>query len=132
MKLTEAQFEALKNRQAMPGVSRSKYNNIATKVDDIRFDSKSEAAYYQMNQLRILAGELSYQLIQVPFRLPGNTKYVCDFLEAYPDGKIRYVDIKGKITDTFRLKKRQVEALYPVRIVCLKRKSGYNFEELYV
>ena len=132
MKLTEAQFEALKKRQAMPGASRSKYNNIATKVDDIRFDSKSEAAYYQMNQLRILAGELSYQLIQVPFRLPGNTKYVCDFLEVYPDNKIRYVDIKGKITDTFRFKKRQVEALYPVRIVCLKRKSGYNFEELYV
>lgn len=99
---------------------KSKYNATKTKVDDITFDSKAEAIRYELNKLRIQSEELSYQLLQVPFRLPGGTKYVCDFLEVHPCGRVEYVDVKGKVTATFKKNKKQVEALYPVEIVCVK------------
>jgi hypothetical protein len=55
-------------------------------------------------------------LRQVPCDLPGNVKYRVDFLEFYPDGSVRFVDVKGMETPSFIMKKKQVEALYPVRI----------------
>lgn len=106
--------------QLPAGKKESKYGAVKVKYDGISFDSKAEGLRYLLNKQRIAGGELAYQLIQVPFRLPGNTKYIVDFLEAHVDGRIVYVDVKGKITEMFRLKKKQVEALYPVEIVCLK------------
>ena len=105
---------------------RSKYGAVKTKVDGITFDSKAEAARYELNKIRIATGELSYQLLQVPFTLPANVKYRCDFLEVYSDGTLDYVDVKGMVTPTFKLKKKQVEALYPVEIHCVKL-SRNNF-----
>lgn len=94
----------------------SKYGNHPTSVDGFRFDSKREANHYRQLKLRVAAGEVLFFLRQVPFHLPGNTRYVVDFLEFHSDGSVHVVDAKGKETQTFRLKKRQVEQLYPVRI----------------
>jgi len=94
----------------------SKYRNIPSEADGIRFASKAERDYYLRLQLRVQAGEVAWFLRQVPFHLPGNTKYLADFLEVLADGRIRVVDVKGRETAMFRLKRRQVEALYPVRI----------------
>lgn len=94
----------------------SKYAAKRTEVDGMLFDSKAEASYYLRLKARVLAGEVSYFLRQVAFHLPGKTRYVCDFAEVLADGRIRYVDVKGMQTEVFRLKKRQVEALYPVTI----------------
>jgi len=132
MKLSEKQLNEILKRQGKPGVSVSKYRNVAQTVNDIRFDSKAEAARYQLNLMRIQAGELAYQLLQVPFILPGNIRYRVDFMEVGTDGNITYIDVKGKVTEVFRIKKKQVEALYPIKIVCVRRKSGYNFEEISV
>lgn len=98
------------------GAKRSKYAAKPTEVDGIRFDSKAEGRYYQQLKMRVAAGEVAYFLRQVPIHLPGNTRYVVDFLEVLADGRIRFVDVKGMQTQTFRLKKRQVEALYPIQI----------------
>jgi hypothetical protein len=97
----------------------SKYNNQPTKVGGIRFDSKKEARYYEQLKIRIAAGEVSYFLMQVPIRLPGGTKYVVDFLVFFTDPARppEYVDVKGKETQVFRIKKREVEAAYPIRIL---------------
>lgn len=97
---------------------KRKYNNQPTKVDGIRFDSKREAEYYQELKFRQAAGEVSHFLRQVPMHLPDGTKYVLDFLVFYanaaegPD----YVDVKGKETAVFRMKKRAVEFHYPIRL----------------
>lgn len=94
-----------------------KYNNQPTTRDGIRFASKKEATYYERLLIRQRTGEVSHFLMQVPFHLPGNTKYVLDFLIFYTDGRAPdYVDVKGSETPVFRLKKRQVESLYPIRI----------------
>lgn len=93
-----------------------KYNAQPTEADGIRFDSKAEARYYLRLKERVAAGEVLYFLRQVPLHLPGNTRYVVDFLEVHADGSVHFVDVKGVETQMFRLKKRQIEDLYPIEI----------------
>ena len=95
-----------------------KYHNQPTAVDGIRFDSKREARYYEQLKLRQAAGEVWYWLRQVPLHLPGGTRYVIDFLVFFKDPALapEYVDVKGRETQVFRIKKREVEHHYPVRI----------------
>ena len=95
-----------------------KYGNEITTVDGIRFDSKREARYYEQLKLRKAAGEVSHWLRQVPMHLPCGTRYVLDFLVFFndPGRSPEYVDVKGRETKEFRIKKRGVEHHYPVRI----------------
>lgn len=95
---------------------RNKFGAVVTYVDGIRFDSKREAGVYEQLRLRQAAGEIRYFLRQVPLHLPGGTKLVVDFLVVELDGRIRYIDAKGRQTPVFRLKKREVEHHYPVEI----------------
>lgn len=96
---------------------RHKFHAQPTTRDNIRFDSKKEARYYQELQLRKKAGEVIQFLRQVPFHLPGNVVYRVDFLEFHSDGSVHFVDVKGMQTPEFILKQKQVEELYaPIKI----------------
>jgi len=55
--------------------------------------------------------------MQVPIQLPGGVKYLVDFMIIYPDGKVEYIDVKGVKTSVYIIKKKQVEALYPIKII---------------
>lgn len=94
----------------------SKYGNQRVRLDGITFDSKKEANYYLELKVRQRAGEVVMFLQQVPFHLPGGTKYVADFLVFLATGEVEVVDVKGAKTDVYKIKKRQVEDLYPVEI----------------
>lgn len=96
---------------------RAKYGNVITTVDGIRFDSKREANYFQQLKLRQQAGEVRFWLRQVPMHLPGGTKYVLDFLVFLRDGGVDFVDVKGRETKEFRIKKREVEHHYPIKVL---------------
>lgn len=98
---------------------RNKYGNAITHVDGVRFDSKREATYYEQLKLRKIAGEVSYWLRQVPIHLPGGTRLVVDFLVFFvdPARAPEYVDVKGRETPAFRIKRREIEHHYPFRIV---------------
>lgn len=96
---------------------RHKFNAKPTARDGQRFDSKKEAAYYDQLMLRKQAGEVLFWLRQVPFHLPGGVRYVVDFQVFRVDGEVEFVDVKGVRTESYRAKKRMVEALYPVTIV---------------
>lgn len=98
--------------------AKRKYRNQPTVVDSIRFDSKKEARYYEQLKARQADGEVWYFLRQVPIYLPGGTRYVIDFLVFFrdPSRDAEYVDVKGRETQVFRLKKREVEHHYPIRI----------------
>lgn len=98
----------------------SKYGNSAAHVDGIRFDSRSEARYYEQLKLRVAAGAVSYFLRQVPLHMRGGTRYVVDFLEVHADGSLHYVDVKGFSTQIFKLKRREIEATYPIKIEVVK------------
>ena len=95
---------------------KSKYNAEKRTVDGIRFASKKEAAYYQKLMMLKKNGDLRFFLRQVPFHLPGNIRYVIDFVEFWKDGRVRFVDVKGLKTKEFIRNKKMVEALYPIVI----------------
>lgn len=94
----------------------NKYRNVRTIIDGIPFASKKEAKRYCELKLLQQAGEVLYFLRQVPFHLPGNVKYLCDFYVFWKDGNIGIEDVKGKRTPSYIMKKKQVEFLYPVKI----------------
>jgi len=100
-----------------PVEKRPKYGNVITTVDGIRFDSKREARYYEQLKLRQQGGEVHFWLRQVPIHLPGGTKYVLDFLVFLRDGNVDFVDVKGRETKEFRIKKREVEHHYPIKVL---------------
>lgn len=98
----------------------SKYNSVRCKEDGFTFDSMMERRYYRQLKQRKEAGDLQYFLRQVPFDLPGNIRYFCDFMVVENDGSIRYIDVKGVQSRVFINKKKQVEALYPVKVEVVK------------
>ena len=99
----------------------SKFRSVITEVDGIKFHSKLEASYYE--NLKILKNIklVDFWLQQVPFILPGGVKYLCDFLVFYTDGSHKFVDVKGIETNLFKVKKKQVESLYNVKIEIVKK-----------
>jgi len=95
---------------------KHKFKAIQTECDGIKFPSKKEANYYKQLKLLQKAGDVVFFLRQVPLHLPGNTKYVVDFIEFRRDGTVHFVDVKGVKTEMFIMKKKQVEQLYPIEI----------------
>lgn len=100
---------------------KHKYHAQPTESHGIRFASKREARYYDELLLRKRAGEVVTFLRQVPFHLPGEVRYVVDFLVFLADGSCAFVDVKGHETESFKAKKRMVEDLYaPITIEVVK------------
>ena len=95
---------------------RHKFNAQRSEYDGIKFSSKREAKYYQDLVLAKKSGDLLFFLRQVPFHLQAGIRYVCDFVEFWKTGEVRFVDIKGFKTPMYTLKKKQVEAAYPITI----------------
>ncbi len=101
----------------------SKYRNVKTVVDGIRFDSKKEARRYQELKLLEKAGEISHLELQpivhvviggvkLVFDSGRRVTYKCDF--RYFDERCkRYIleDTKGFRTHTYKLKKAMVRAM---------------------
>lgn len=107
-----------------PKPKKNKYNAIRTEYNGVLFDSKLEADYAKhLDGLRAGDSDFFY-LRQVPFDLPGKIKYRCDFMTGmWCDGKciLTFIDTSGKMTRTKINKIKQVEALYPVKIIIVKR-----------
>lgn len=105
-----------------PAPKPSKYHAIMEECQGIKFQSKKEARYFRELKARVSMGEVRYFLRQVPFDLAGVTdrgtpiRYRVDFMEILKDGSIRYIDVKGFRSQVYKLKRRMVEAAYPVRI----------------
>ena len=98
------------------GTHRHKFHAVPVKTDGIQFASKKEAAYYKELKLRQAVGDIVFFLRQVPFHLPGNIVYRCDFQVFEKDGTVRFIDVKGYETKEFKTKKKIVESIYPVII----------------
>ena len=101
---------------------RSKYGVAAPKdrvADGILFASKREMQHYQDLVLaRRATGEdaVHYFLRQVSIYLPGGVRFVVDFVVFFLDGRVEYHEVKGRRTETYNVKKRLVEACYPIQI----------------
>ena len=95
---------------------KHKFRAKPTECDDIKFSSQKEAKRYKLLKLLQEKGEVLFFLRQVPFHLTADIKYVCDFVVFWANGEITIEDVKGFKTDIYKLKKKQVESLYPIQI----------------
>lgn len=107
---------------------KAKYFNKKTVYNGVEYDSKSEARYARNLDLLKKTGEVLDWVRQVPFVIIVNNvyiaKYVCDFVIAYDNGDVEYIDVKGfdkktqkyRTTTDFKLKKKLVEAIYCIEI----------------
>lgn len=103
-------------------VKESKYHAVRTG----RYHSRKEARYADELEQRKRAGEISFYLEQVPFRLPGDIIYRLDFMtftekRNYSPSKevwfdVRYIEVKGKDLYAGRIKRKQTESIYGIHI----------------
>jgi hypothetical protein len=116
--MPEPMQKMIKGIETSAALPAHKYHNQPTVVDGIRFESKREARYYEQLKVRKALGEVQYWLRQVSLHLPGGTRYIVDFLVFFhdPARKPEYVDVKGRETQVFRLKRREIEHHYPIKI----------------
>lgn len=98
-----------------------KFNNKKIIDDGHKYDSKLEHKYKKYLDILKANGDVTCYLPHIPIPLPGGTKYIADFLVFYSDGMVRFIDVKGVQTDTFKIKKREVEAIYPFEIEIIKK-----------
>lgn len=97
----------------------SKYKAVPTHVDGIRFASKLEAERYSILLLSQKAGIISNLKLQVRYKLTVNSlliaTYIADF--TYHENGIEVVeDAKGVKTDTYKLKKKLMKAVFNIDI----------------
>ncbi len=100
---------------------KHKFNAKPVEDDGHNFSSTLEWKYFKHLQFLQKAGAVLFFLRQVPFHLPGGTKYLLDFQVFYSNGDILFVDVKGIETNMFKLKIKIVEELYPVNITVVKK-----------
>jgi hypothetical protein len=99
---------------------KGKYNNIKTEVDGLLFDSKKEAArYVELKQL-LKSGQISDLQRQVKYKLEVNGQKIChyiaDFIYVNHRGEKVTEDVKGILTDVYRLKKKLMKAIHSIEI----------------
>lgn len=97
-------------------VVRHKFHAIKCQRDGIKFSSRLERQYYQELLERKKTGEVLFFLMQVPFALPGRSKHIIDFQVFLSDGTVEFVETKGLDLPLGKMKRKQVEELYPVEI----------------
>lgn len=101
----------------------SKYNAKKTVVDGIEFDSLREADRYCELKLLEKANEIRNLELQPRFLLQDKFKdkmgtthrkieYVADFLYIDNDGKAIVEDVKGVLTDVYKIKKKMFLKIY--------------------
>ncbi len=103
---------------------KNKFNAIKTKRGEKTFHSKLEARFYDILKYQQDNGSsVKFFLTQVPLSLPGNTKYLVDFVVFYWDGTIEFIETKGRMTDIAYLKIKLAEETYPIEIKIVTQKD---------
>ena len=109
-------------------MSYNKYNNKKTIVDGIKFDSEMESHYYiYLKYLKEIGEVVDFvlqptYLLQEGFDLNGKRirpiTYKADFKVIYKDGHEEVIDVKGKLTEEFKIKRKML--LYRYRDINFK------------
>ena len=103
---------------------KNKYNAVKTTTGGIKFDSKAEARYYDELLMLKKTGIVKNIILQKDFTLQeAYTKengervrairYRADFVVEYSDGHTEVIDVKGKRTKEYIMKKKLLLARYP-------------------
>ena len=105
---------------------KHKFHAISCERDGKKFPSKAERAHYDKLRLLQKAGQILFFIRQVPFDLPGDNKYVADFMVFYADGTASVQDVKGVETEGFKIKRKLLEEAYPFKLEVIKDANAYR------
>ena len=122
LRLSEQEYEILTKRKAPAKVT--KYRNVPTTVDGLRFDSKAEAAHWGELQMEERAGRINGLRRQVDFPIVVNETLVCQYradFVYFRDGRRIVEDVKGMRTPLFALKAKLVRAVLGFDVVEVRR-----------
>ena len=124
----------------------TKYNNKKTTIDDIVFDSKDEALYYEALKDMKANGLIKDFELQPEFILQEGfekdekkyraIKYTADFRVLTNNDYSYIVDVKGMLTTEFKIKMKLFNYKYPdieLRLISRSVKYGneYGFIDYY-
>lgn len=101
------------------GNKRNKFGAVRTEVDGIKFHSKKEASRYLELKMLQADGAISELRLQVSYKITVNDFLICRYIADFvyiQDGKEIVEDVKGKITDVYRLKKKLMKACHGIDI----------------
>lgn len=111
---------ALRVNPLSPAAAKpSKYRNIPTELDGIRFASKREATRYKDLKARERFGLIQDLKLQVLYPLTVNGQKVGNYRSDFDyteDGQKIVEDCKGCKTPMYRLKKKLMRAIYNIEI----------------
>ena len=125
---------------------KNKYNNKKTVIDDIVFDSKDEALYYEALKDMKAKGLIKDFELQPEFILQEGfekdekkyraIKYTADFRVLTNNDYSYIVDVKGMLTTEFKIKMKLFNYKYPnieLRLISRSVKYGneYGFIDYY-
>jgi hypothetical protein len=97
--------------------STNKYGNTRVVWQGQRFDSQHELQTWKDLEAQKLCGAIRAVIRQVSLPLPGSTRRVrVDFLVVENDGRQRWLDAKGFLTPTARLKYQQLKEAYGLEV----------------
>lgn len=99
---------------------RSKYRNVRTEVDGISFHSKKEANRYIELRDMLTNEDITSLSLQVPYKIVVNGQLICRYIADFvymQDGKTIVEDVKGRITDVYRLKKKLMKVCHNIDIL---------------
>ena len=96
--------------------SGNKYGAHKHEYNGRVYHSIKEANYAAELDLLIKAGEVSEWTPQFKIDLKANGRHICtyipDFLVTLPDGSQELHEVKGYMTETYRIKRKILEATY--------------------
>jgi hypothetical protein len=120
-RMSAEDFRAIQGKQKV-----NKYGNKRVVVDGWPFDSQLEATRYEELKLARRCGLVEWFICQPPFRLPGGITYRADFLVQWSDRStlghnVTIEDCKGADTRVSINKRRQVEAIYGIKVTLIRR-----------
>ena len=108
--------------------TKKKFNNVPTKRNGIKFDSKKEALRYDQLMVMLRAGEISDLKLQPQYTLQESyvtpegervraIRYVADF-SYWQKGEFVVEDVKSKATATaqYKLKKKLMQERFGIRV----------------
>lgn len=105
--------DAAPNSEYPEPPKRSKYGAVKAEYKNVTYDSKREAARAAQLDMSVSSGEVLFWLRQVPIRFSSGVTYRLDFQVFYADGRVGWEDVKGFMTETWKLKMRLLEDEYP-------------------
>lgn len=124
--MNREQIYTLRRESKAAAPRKQKYANQPITIDGIEFDSKAEARYWGLLQIRVKAREITNLRRQVVYELApavvvGGRKrpplrYIADFVWE-EGGKTVVADVKGAVPEAYRIKRHLMKSVHGIDIL---------------